>query len=87
MACTFNIELPGTAEAVVQKAQSLIEQAGGSFSGSTSDGSYVVKLAVGSVQGTYTIDGSAIRFDITKKPMLVPCGTIERFIRDRFKSV
>lgn len=86
MACTFDIDLPGSADEIVGKARSMIENAGGSFSGDASQGDYRLKLPIGSVEGTYTILGSSIRFDITKKPMLVPCGTIESFLRERFKS-
>jgi hypothetical protein len=83
MACTFDIELSGSAPEIVQKAQEMVTEAGGTFSGDTSSGSYQLKIPVGSIEGTYSLSGSTIRFDITKKPMLVPCGTIESFLRER----
>lgn len=86
MACTFTIDLSRSPEDIVEKAKQMIEENGGSFAGDVIKGGYRVKLPIGSVEGNYTIEGSSIRFDITKKPMLVPCGAIESFLRDRLKS-
>ena len=87
MACTFTIELSGTADDLVRKAKQMIESANGTLSGDTSSGSYNVKIPVaGSIEGHYTIRGSSIAFEITKKPMLVPCSTIEHFLREQLRS-
>lgn len=86
MACKFEVDVSGTPEVIVDKAQKMIIDAGGSFSGDTAEGNYKVKLPVGSVEGKYTVSGSKIGFEITKKPMLVPCSAIESFLRDRLKS-
>lgn len=85
MACTFQIDLPGAAEDIIAQAKSMIEKQGGTFNGTESAGSYALKLPVGTVEGTYSVVGKAIQFDIKKKPMLVPCGTIESFIRGHLK--
>lgn len=86
MACKFSIDLPDGAADIVAKAKKMIEEANGTFSGDSSTGTYTVKLPVGSVQGKYDVSGGAINFEITKKPMLVPCSAIESFLRDRLKS-
>ena len=86
MACQFDIELTSTPDDLVQKAQEMVHGAGGSFAGDTERGEIKVKLPVGAIEGTYVIESGSIRFQIDKKPMLVPCGTIETFIRDRLKS-
>ena len=86
MACTFDIDLPGSADDIVQRAQKMVEDAGGEFAGNTDGGNYKLKLPVGSVEGNYVIEGGHVRFDITKKPMLVPCSAIESFLRDKLKA-
>lgn len=85
MACTFDIQLPLGAPEVVARARKMVEDAGGSLTGDDNQGSYKLKLPVGSVEGSYTVAGTALRFEITKKPMLVPCSAIEGFLRDRLK--
>ncbi|MBX2812997.1 MAG: hypothetical protein KTR25_14370 [Myxococcales bacterium] len=87
MACTFSINLPGTPDELVQKARQMICDAKGSFEGNVANGTYSVKLPVGgAIEGKYDIDGGSITFTITKKPMLVPCSTIESFLRSQFSK-
>jgi hypothetical protein len=81
--CSFSINYSGAARDVVSKARSMIEDAGGSFSGDEIKGLYTVKLPLGDVQGEYTVETGRLAFKITKKPMLVPCAAIETYLRSK----
>ncbi|MGF1508645.1 MAG: hypothetical protein ACFB9M_03985 [Myxococcota bacterium] len=84
--CRFEVEFGGTAEQIVSKAQQLIEKAGGNFEGNAGNGRYVVKLPLGQVSGEYVVSGSSIGFNITKKPMMVPCSVIETYLRGKISG-
>jgi hypothetical protein len=79
--CSFSIGFSGEASDVVAKASSMIRDAGGSFSGDEGRGTYTVKLPLGEVRGEYTVEPGRLAFQITKKPMMVPCAAIESFLR------
>lgn len=81
--CKFDIATSATADQVVDKARELITGSGGTFDGNPVQGNYTVKLPLGSVQGTYTINGSTVAFHITKKPMVMPCSAIQLFLESK----
>jgi hypothetical protein len=81
--CTFEVNVNGSADAVVEKARGLIQEAGGTFDGGQETGQYSLKLPLGQVLGTYFVQGNTIGFRIDKKPMLLPCSAIESYLRSR----
>lgn len=81
--CKFDVAFSASADDIVSKAQSMIEDSGGRFEGDVSQGRYTVKLPMGSVEGAYTVSGGKLSFHITKKPMVMPCAVIETFLRSR----
>ncbi len=81
--CNFSIEFSDGADALVSKAGSAIGQAGGSFDGDSSQGTFHLNTGIGSVRGNYTIQDSTIHIQIDQKPMLVSCNRIEEELRKR----
>ncbi|MEM1025811.1 MAG: hypothetical protein AAGD10_15270 [Myxococcota bacterium] len=81
--CKFDVSFSATADEVVSKAKSMIEESGGRFEGNVGQGRYTVKLPMGSVEGAYSVTGGILSFHITKKPMIMPCAVIETFLRSR----
>lgn len=81
--CSFGIAYSGSSDQLVTKARSMIEGAGGSFSGDADRGSYTVKLPLGEVKGEYRVEPGRLAFNITKKPMMVPCAAIESFLKGK----
>jgi hypothetical protein len=74
--CDNTIAFTGTAADLVAKANAAMTDAGGSFTGDTSAGSFSVPTPLGSVAGTYTISGQSFRVLVTQKPFLVTCAMI-----------
>ena len=83
--CNFNIDFVGVAGEVLSTAKEMVEKVNGSFDGNENFGNYKLKLPVGQIEGRYTVNGQTITFEITRKPMLVPCVVIEGFLREQFK--
>jgi hypothetical protein len=81
MACTFSIPFSGTADAVLSKARSAVQAQNGTFSGDASGGSFQVSVFGNSISGSYTVSGQQLNMVITDKPFLIPCGTIENFLK------
>ena len=80
--CEFGIDFTGSAQDLIEKAEKAIQDAGGSFSGDTSSGSFSVPTPLGKINGKYTISGQTIHITITEKPLLVPCKMIENKLKE-----
>ncbi len=81
--CNFSIPFTGQAEDVLRKADSAIKAQGGSFSGNSSGGNFNVSVLGNSIRGSFTVAGNVLNVVIDSKPFLVPCGTIESFLKSR----
>ena len=80
--CDFSIPFQGSADQMVKKAEKAIDEAGGTFAGDASSGSFSVGSPLGEIVGTYKVTGQAAGFAITKKPFIVSCSKIESKLRE-----
>ncbi|MDH5180632.1 MAG: hypothetical protein OEZ39_19365 [Gammaproteobacteria bacterium] len=79
----FKVEFSGSAEQLFEKLKKLVEDNKGTISGNASEGTVTIPIkVVGTISGTYKISGQICTIHITKKPLLLPCSTIETFIKD-----
>src|SRR5688572_18495306 len=69
--CSFSIEFQQTAPEVVKLAGEAITRAGGDFSGDNNSGQFRLSTGIGSVKGTYSINGSVLSVNISDKPVFV----------------
>jgi hypothetical protein len=79
--CQFSIPFSSNAESLIARANQQIEKSGGSFTGDTSQGNFQGTTPIGSIVGSYQIEGQEIILSITKKPFLLSCGKIEKELR------
>jgi hypothetical protein len=84
--CIFSIEFTESPNSLIEKANKAITEAGGTFSGDASSGSFSLKTPIGSVAGSYTIDDLGIAIQISDKPVFVSCNKIESELRKYLKS-
>lgn len=75
--CNFSIGYTQPIENLIEKARNGIATKGGTFNGDTHSGSYSIGTFVGSISGTYTVNGNSIDFAITSKPIVVTCNKIQ----------
>ena len=82
-ACKFIIPFAGTAEDTLNRAKSLMQSQGGTFEGDTSVGNFQVSVFGSTIAGSYTVAGQDMTIIIEDKHFLVPCSTIEGFLRNQ----
>lgn len=80
--CRFVFDFAISEEKLVERIRAHVHRAGGSFEGSTSDGSFHLPTPVGEFKGYYQISGGTILLEVTDKPFFVPCSAIESKLRD-----
>ena len=85
MACDFSISFSGSADAVVAKARSAVQNQGGDFNGDTNSGEFNVSVFGNRIAGNYTVSGQTLNIHITDKPFMVPCSAIEGFLKNQVK--
>ncbi|MDQ6812196.1 MAG: hypothetical protein M3040_00425 [Bacteroidota bacterium] len=76
--CQFSIPFSSDAEGLIGRAKQQIEKAGGSFTGDASMGKFEASTPIGSIVGSYQIEGQEIALSISKKPFLLSCAKIEK---------
>jgi hypothetical protein len=76
--CQFTFPITSTAESLVNRAQRAIEGAGGSFTGNSTEGNFKAQTPLGSIEGSYKVEGQQILLSVTKKPFLLSCSRIEK---------
>jgi hypothetical protein len=81
--CTIERTL-GDVGATLVRAKREADKFGSVWDGDVEKGAYVLRTPLGTVEGTYAVDGDKlIRFLVEKKPAIVPCALIERIL-DQF---
>jgi hypothetical protein len=84
--CRFQFDFPGSSESLVQKIRQHVASAGGTFDGSSTDGTFALATPVGSFRGTYRIERSTIFLEVADRPFFVPCGAIEARLAEYVKT-
>lgn len=82
-ACQFTIPITGTPEQTLERARSMMQSQGGTFEGDTSAGNFQVSVFGSTITGSYTVAGQDMTILIEDKPFLIPCSTIEGFLRNQ----
>ena len=79
--CSFIIEHTQPVESLIEKAKEAITKRSGSFEGNTEKGEFSISTPVGKISGNYKVQSTSIAFEISDKPMFLPCDTIEKELR------
>ena len=82
-ACNFSILFSGEPDVIVAKAKSAVESQQGTFTGDTNSGNFEVTVFANTIKGLYVISEQNLNLTITHKPFLIPCSTIESFLKSK----
>jgi len=82
-ACNFIIPFAGPPNSVLAKAQTAIQSQGGTFTGDETGGNFYVSVMGNTIKGSYTVMGQDLDIVIESKPFLIPCSTIESFLKSK----
>lgn len=83
MACNFSIPFSGSPADVLLRAKSAVEGQGGAFKGDENSGAFQISVMGSKISGSYTISGQDLNVTIDSKPFLIPCNTIEGFLKNQ----
>jgi hypothetical protein len=85
MACQFSIPFSGTSVEVLNRAKSAVQNQGGAFKGDQQSGAFQVNVLGSAIKGSYRVSGQELNITIESKPFLIPCNTIENFLRTQIR--
>jgi hypothetical protein len=80
--CNFSIPFKGSAEVIVEKARKEVQRYG-FFQGDNTHGNFEITM-LGTISGSYTINGGEMQIIIDNKPVFLTCSKIEQFMTDHF---
>jgi hypothetical protein len=80
-ACNFSFTFSGDPNTVLQKARKAVTGQGGNFEGDTQNGTFDLTVFGNTIAGSYTVSGQNMDIVISEKPFLLPCSTIEGFLK------
>ncbi len=83
--CNFSIPFSGDAVSVLAKAKTAVQGQGGHFDGDEGSGKFDVSVFGSLISGSYTVSDQQLHITIESKPFLVPCSTIENFMKNQMK--
>ncbi len=80
-ACNFSIPFTGDPQQVLNKARATVQSQGGNFIGDINGGTFNVTVFGNTIAGSYSVTGQNMDILIDSKPFLIPCSTIESFLK------
>lgn len=81
MACEFTLPFTGAAQDVLSKAKAAVQKQNGNFEGDESNGNFDISVFGSTIAGTYNVEGQSLNIIINSKPFMIPCSTIEGFLK------
>ena len=81
--CNFIIPFSGSPNDILSKAQTAIQNQDGIFDGDDTSGNFKVSVMGSTIKGSYSVMGQDLDIVIESKPFLIPCSTIESFLRNK----
>ena len=85
-ACNFSFPLNGSAQQVLDKARAAVQSQGGVFEGDEQQGSFEMSVFGSALKGSYSVTDANMNIVIDSKPFLIPCSTIEGFLKAQLSS-
>lgn len=79
--CNFSVPFNGSSQDVLSRARSAVQNQGGVFNGNETGGAFQISVMGSAIRGTYAVSGQNLMINIESKPFLIPCSTIESFLR------
>lgn len=80
-ACNFQFTFSGDPNLVLEKARKAVTGQGGNFEGDTQNGNFNLSVFGNTIAGAYAVSVQTMDIEISEKPFLLPCSTIEGFLK------
>lgn len=85
MSKSFVIEVNCDLSSVMRKAEKIITEKGGNFSGDKYSGWFIGKTPIGAIEGKYQTNNNKVEIIITDKPFVISYNKIESVVREYFR--
>lgn len=82
-ACNFSFPIGGDPASILQKARSAVTAQGGNFEGNEQSGQFNLSVFGSTIAGNYSVTGGTMDIVISDKPFMLPCVTIEGFLKSQ----
>lgn len=84
--CNFSIPFSGDPQQVLSKARSAVQGQGGTLTGDDNNGQFHLSVFGSTIAGQYSVVGNELQIQVTDKPFMIPCSTIEGFLSKQLGS-
>lgn len=81
--CNFSFPITGDPEIILSKARAAVESQKGIFTGDLRSGNFEVSVFSNLIKGDYEMGEGELKLNISQKPILIPCSTIEMFLKSQ----
>lgn len=81
MSCQFTLPTTLSPIEINASASIALTNNGGTFTATETGGTFSVSIFLGTIAGSYNVTAGSIDVNITDKPWLISCGTIESELR------
>jgi len=86
MSCKFTVTFNGDINTVFNMAKAEAAKLKGSLEGTPENGRFHINASIGEFIGTYFVDGTRVTFELSKKPMFIPCGLIQSQLENQIEK-
>ena len=84
--CNFSIPFSGEPQQVLNKARGAVQSQGGTLTGDDNSGQFHLSVFGSTIAGQYKVEGNNLQIQVTDKPFMIPCSTIESFLSKQLGS-
>ncbi|CAN5914736.1 hypothetical protein BH23PLA1_BH23PLA1_18670 [soil metagenome] len=83
----FEFSIPGDVGTFIGTLGRMVAEHRGILDGDETSGKFSIpSVILGTIEGNYEIQGQTARVQITRRPILLPCRTIEQFVLSRIPA-
>ena len=86
MSCSFKLTLAKDMDEVLPELRKFTESYGGTLHGKAKAGKIAIKLPLGQLKGSYSVEGRVLTTTITDKPFVIPCETIHSWLQEKLRE-
>ncbi len=81
MGCKLNIDYKGNINELFELGRREASAIGGFVNGNLQSGVFSINALRGTFSGNYSVNANMIEINLDKKPFLIPCVVIEKFLK------
>ena len=81
MGCTFSVNYNGNIKSLLEMGRREALAFNGYLNGDTQSGVFLVNALGGTFSGNYEVFNNTIKFNLERKPFVIPCAVIESFLK------